>query len=53
MFESAVLLASTDNVTSNSALITGSSQQGKHRRACVGSNWVTAKYLSSSPATLQ
>ena len=35
---------------SNVALIAGSSQQGKHRRASVDSNCVPAAYLSSPDA---
>jgi len=38
MLERAVLFWGTDNKMSNSALIAGSSQQGKHLLASVASN---------------
>jgi len=38
MLERAVLFCGTDNKMSNSALIAGSSQQGKHLLASVASN---------------
>jgi len=52
MLERAVLFCGTDNKMLNSALIAGSSQQGKHLLASVASNWVTAEYFSS-PLGLQ
>jgi len=47
MLERAVLFCGTDNKMLNSALIAGSSQQGKHLLASVASNCVTAEYFSS------
>lgn len=52
MLERAVLFCGTDNKMLNSALIAGSSQQGKHLLASVASNCVTAEYFSS-PLGLQ
>lgn len=42
MLDNATLSFGAETVTSNTALIAGSSQQGKHLRASVGSNCVTA-----------
>ena len=47
ILERAVRSFGTQSVTSNVALSAGSSQQGRARRASVGSNCVTAPNLSS------
>lgn len=52
MFDSATLLLGTFSVMLNLALTAGSSQHGKHLRASVDSNWVTAMYRSSSSSAL-
>lgn len=47
IFDKATKSLGTVRLMSKVALCAGSSQQGKHLRASVDSNWVTAAYVSS------
>ncbi len=51
--EMAVRASSTIRVTANLALKSGSSQQGKARRASVASNWVVAMVRSRPSSSLK
>ena len=52
MLETATRSLGTRRVTWKLAFLAGSSQQGKARRASVGSNWVVARWRAAPSASV-